>query len=408
MQYVTPTSLLTKNESHRLEKLRDYHILDTHSEDTFDKIALMVTQVFNCPSAFISFIDEDRIFIKSNLSQMTFNEAKRKDSLSSLAILQDDVLVFNDTMNVPEILDNPYVLGGNGVRFFAAVPLKTPEGYNVGTISVIDSRPREVTPLQIDMMKTLSKIVIDKLENRLRYRKTIESQIDLMNIALHEIKNPLASIKLANEIITKDGTKIPNMTEMIKSSVGRIQAKLSDLLKQSEMEETQIVLSIEEIDLKELFTRLQNSFDLLAARKNQSIIFELPDNPPPFFADRAKISDILHNLLSNAIKYSYHGATIMVMAAEVNGNIQIRVKDNGQGLDENDVDRLFTKFAKLSSKPTGKETSNGLGLSITKSFVELHNGTIEAISPGKDQGTSFIVTLPLRYEKEPSLSEFSS
>ncbi|AWH86477.1 hypothetical protein HYN59_15775 [Flavobacterium album] len=408
MQYVKPTSLLTKNESHRLEKLRDYHILDTHSEDTFDKIALMVTQVFSCPSAFISFIDEDRIFIKSNLSPLAFNEAKREESLSSLVILQDDVVVFNDTHTIPHVRENPYVSGENGVRFFAAVPLKTPEGYNVGTISVIDTHPREVTPLQINMLKMLAKIVVDKLENRLRYRKTIESQIDLMNITLHEIKNPLASIKLANEIISKDGTKIPNMAEMIKSSVGRIKSKLSDLLKQSELEENQIVLFIEEIDLKELFMRLQSNFDLLAARKGQSIIFDLPESTSQFFADKAKISDILHNLLSNAIKYSYHGAEIKVIATEINGHIRIEVKDNGQGLDESDIERLFTKFAKLSSKPTGKETSNGLGLSITKSFVELHNGTIEAVSPGKDQGTSFIVTLPLRYEKEHSLSEFSS
>jgi signal transduction histidine kinase len=250
------------------------------------------------------------------------------------------------------------------------------------------------------MLKTLAKITVDKLENRLRYRKTIEAQINLMNFALHEIKNPLASIKLANEVLKKDESSKDRMTELIKSSVNIIQNKLSDLLKQSELEETELTLSIEEVDMQEMFRRLLNNFELLAQRKNQVLKLHCEDNLPKLYADKAKISDILHNLVSNAIKYSYYGSTIDINAREVLGYMEIRVKDEGQGLNKDDVIRLFRKFAKLSSKPTGKETSNGLGLSITKSLVELHNGTIQAISPGKDRGTMFIVTLPLKYETE--------
>lgn len=397
MSFKKPVYYIPNNEDLRLEKLKEYQILDTHSEDTFDKITLMASQVFNCPNAFIIFVDEKKAFIKSNLSQYEINETPRDGSLSSIAILNDDVTIFNDTHAHPELFDSQFVKIKDGIRFFAAAPLKSPEGFNVGVISVADTIPREVTELQIDMLKTLSKIIIDKLENRLRYRKSIESQINLMNIALHEIKNPLASINLANDIIRKDPSTSGRMTDMIKSSVARIQKRLSELLTQSELEEKDLVLAIEEINLKDMFTRLLNNFELLANRKKQVIELHCDDSLPPLEGDKSKISDVLHNLLSNAIKYSYHGARIKVSAREAGNYMHIEIRDEGQGLNFEDIQKLFTKFAKLSSKPTGKETSNGLGLSISKSFVELHRGNIYAMSPGKDKGTTFIVSLPLKY-----------
>jgi len=401
MSYIKPNALLIKNEYERLEKLKDYQILDTHSEDTFDKIALMAAQVFGAPSAFISFVDKDRVFIKSNLSTLTINEVENKDSICSVAILHDTVTMFSDTQSHPELLENTYVNTGGGIRFYAGAPLKSPEGFNVGTICVVDTVPRDgATEQQLEMLKTLASIIIDKLENRLRYRKSIESQINLMNIVLHEIKNPLASIKLANEIISKSPQSAERMTENIKSSVVRIQAKLADLLTQSELEEKDLMLSIEEVDLRDMFNRLVNNFELLADRKKQFIELHVDEALPLIEADRTKISDVLHNLLSNAIKYSYHGSKIKVSAREAGNYVHIEVKDEGQGLNFNDMQKLFTKFAKLSSKPTGKETSNGLGLSISKSFVELHRGNIYAMSPGKDKGTTFIVSIPFKYKRE--------
>lgn len=406
MIYRKPASILPKNDYERLEKLRDYQILDTHSEDTFDKIALMASQIFNTPSAFISFVDEDRVFFKSNLSSLAVNEIPRNESLCSLAILEDNITLFEDTHLHESLLESPYVAAEGGIRFYAGAPLKSPEGYNMGTICVTDSVSREQpTSHQLEMLRTLSTIIIDKLENRLRYRKSVESQINLMNIALHEIKNPLASIKLANEIITKNPASTERMTENIKSAVANIQRKLGEYLAHSEMEEKDQVLNIENVDLRDMFRRLVNNFELLANRKNQSIELHVDEHLPLVEADREKILDVLHNLLSNAIKYSYHDTTIKVSAREAGNYVHIEVKDQGQGLNLSDMQKLFTKFAKLSSKPTGKETSNGLGLSITKSFVELHRGNIYAMSPGKEKGTTFIVSLPFKHRLANEESE---
>ncbi|WP_297333055.1 GAF domain-containing sensor histidine kinase [Flavobacterium sp.] len=390
-----------QSEAQRLEKLHAYHVLDTHPEDNFDNIALLAAQIFDAPNAIISFVDTNRIFLKSNLSGLPHTlSLDRHENLCGVAVLNESVTVFNDTHQHPDLLCSPLVNCENGIRFYAGAPLRSPEGFNMGMLCVTDTVPRQATHQQLEMLKTLSKLIVDKLENRLRYRKNIESQVNLMNMALHEIKNPLASINLANDIILKDPGKAEKMGQMIKSSVIRIQNKLSDLLKQSQEEEKEPVLAREELNLMELFVRLLNNFELLANKKQQIIELNCEDNLPSIYADKAKISDVLHNLVSNAIKYSYKGSVISIDAKKENGYVKIMVKDEGQGLSSDDMGKLFTKFAVLSSKPTGKETSNGLGLSITKSFVELHNGTIEAISEGKDKGTTFIVKFPVHRQAE--------
>ena len=405
MIYEKPISILPINETLRLQKLRDYQILDTHSEDTFDKIALLASQIFNTPSAYVTFVDTNRVYFKASIGSFQETEVAREDSLCSLAILDDKNTVFNDTHTLPSLMESPYVSNIGGIRFYAGAPLKSPEGYSMGTVCVVDSIPREVTEEQLEMLRTLADIVMNKLESRLRYNNIIKSQNDLMGIALHEIKNPVASISLANDILRIDGTKIPKMTDMIKRCVVTIQAKLADLLKLSEDEETDQKLSIEEADLNEMLHRLVTNFELLANKKNQIVELTIDDSLPKINIDKTKISDVLHNLMSNAIKYSYSNSTIKIIAKKIDDFVEIEFKDQGQGLNDEDAERLFKKFAKLSSKPTGRESSNGLGLSICKSLVELHNGQIFAKSPGKELGTSFFISLPIIYRHQNETEE---
>lgn len=402
MIYKKSISFIPNNEALRLQKLYDYQVLDTHSEDTFDKIALLASQIFNTKNAFVTFVDEHRVYFKANIGDFQATEVRREDSLCSLAILDEKITVFSDTRAIPDLSENRFVNSQNGIRFYAGAPLKTPEGYSVGTVCVIDSTPKEVTEHQMDMLRTLADIVINKLESRLRYNTIIKSQNELMGIALHEIKNPLASISLANDILRLDISKTQKMTDMIKYCVATIQNKLTDLLKLSEDGEKEQRLSIEEADLKEMLDRLVNNFELLANKKNQIIELTIEDTLPKINIDKTKISDVLHNLLSNAIKYSYSNTTIKIIAKKIDDFVEIEFQDQGQGLNDEDADKLFKKFAKLSSKPTGKESSNGLGLSICKSFVELHKGQIFAKSPGKELGTSFFISLPIIYKQEES------
>lgn len=394
--YSKPKNIIPANDDERLEKLKDYEVLDSFPEEVFDNIGRLAAQVFDTPSAFITFVDKDRVFFKCNISPLKANEVDRNHSLCSLAILQDNVLIFNNTHDVPELLESPYVAAEGGIRFYAGAPLKSPEGFNMGTICVVDAVEREATPEQLEMLSTLAQIVIDKLENRLRYRKSIAAQQNLMNIALHEIKNPLASINLANDIIKAKQRPTEKMAQTIKHSVNRIQRKLSGLLRQAELDATQ-ELMFEDLSLKDLLEHAVTNFELLASRKDQKIELDLKKGDISFYGDKMKMTDAMHNLLSNAIKYSYKGSVIKVSASESDNEIIIKVKDEGQGLDEADVSMLFKKFAHSGARPIDKGSSYGVGLTVTKSIIEMHRGTIEALSEGKDCGSTFIIRLPKLY-----------
>ena len=395
--------LLPVTDPERLNKLYDYQILDTHPEDTFDKIAILASQVFETPNAFITFVDKDRVFFKSNISNFIADTIPIDKNPFTIATIKDDFTVYYDTFNDHYLRDSPLVRVAGGIRFYAAAPLKTPEGYLVGTLCVADSVPRDntITEKQLEMLKSLADIVINTLESRLRYDNLLKAQDELMSITLHEIKNPLGTINLANDVALKDPSKAERMSVMIKQGVERIQSKLSDLLSHSEMEEEQLTLSIQDTDLTEIFGTLIKNFELQANRKKQKIHLDYENNLPKVPVDRKKISDIFHNLLSNALKYSYHNTIIDIIVKRSINSVEVEFRDQGQGLSKEDNEKLFMKFAKLSAKPTGKETSTGLGLFICKSFIEMHHGKIYAKSNGKDKGSSFFVTIPLHYENEP-------
>jgi signal transduction histidine kinase len=111
-------------------------------------------------------------------------------------------------------------------------------------------------------------------------------------------------------------------------------------------------------------------------------------------ADEDRLAECLDNLIHNAIKYSEPGGRVTVAAREQDGMIQVSVEDRGQGLSEEDIARAFRPFQRLSAVPTAGESSTGLGLSIVKSIVEAHVGTVGVESAGRGQGARFTVCLP--------------
>lgn len=395
--YRKPASIIPQQDEERLEKLYRYEILDTPAEDAFDKIAILAAQIFDTPSAFISFVDKDRVFFKSNISTLEGNEVLRQDSLCSLTILQDKLTVFNDTHQIPDLLESPHVSCEGGIRFYAGAPLKTNEGHQIGTICVVDTVPRDATPKQLQMLQTLSSIVIDELEHRLAARQAIRVQTDLLNMTAHDLKNPTINITLLSDLILKyaaNNSAVEGMAAKIKHSAEDMMQKLEGLLNLSQIENGEFELNQETFDLAELLSLVKNNLDLLAQQKQQTIVLSCPSSLI-LRADLKRIQEVFENLLSNAIKYSYANSQIIVKAMQENNHLIVEVKDPGQGLTEADKKKLFTKFAKLSAMPTGKERSNRLGLSIVKTLVELHHGKVWASSDGKDKGTSFFVSLPL-------------
>ena len=153
------------NEEGRIAALEKYAILDTDPEQPFDDLTLLASFVCKTPIALISLVDEDRQWFKSHVG-MDASETSRDIAFCSTAIMQSDVLVVPDALLDERFRDNPLVASDPHIRFYAGAPLINEDGYALGTLCVVDRRPRELAPEQREALKALSRLVLAQLEFR--------------------------------------------------------------------------------------------------------------------------------------------------------------------------------------------------------------------------------------------------
>ncbi|MEA5624241.1 GAF domain-containing protein [Nostoc sp. UHCC 0251] len=179
---IATTAPLPANEVERLEALRQYNILDTPAEVAFDRITSLAARLFNMPTALVSLVDESRGWFKSAYG-LDMREVQRDESICSLALLSDEVLVIPDTRQDKRLVCNPFVQNEPGLRFYASAPLLTQDGFNLGSLCLLDTQPRDaLTDEQKAILKDLAAMVIDELELRLAARKIAQIDAALLEV----------------------------------------------------------------------------------------------------------------------------------------------------------------------------------------------------------------------------------
>jgi sigma-B regulation protein RsbU (phosphoserine phosphatase) len=156
--------------------VRRYNILDTPPDGAFDRVAAMAARLFDVPVASVTIVDEDRIWFKAVHGLDGVTQIGRDPGLCASAILRDDATVIPDTLADPVACGNPLVAGPMGVRFYAAAPITTADGHKLGTVNVIDTRPRTITSGQTATLADLAAIVVDELELRLAALQTLREE----------------------------------------------------------------------------------------------------------------------------------------------------------------------------------------------------------------------------------------
>ncbi|PSN19126.1 diguanylate cyclase [filamentous cyanobacterium CCP5] len=152
-------------EAARLEALRQYEILDTPSEQSYDDITALAAYICNVPIALISLVDADRQWFKSKVG-LEASETSRSVSFCAHAILNQGMMVVKDATEDPRFFDNPLVTCAPDIRFYAGVPLVTPDGQSIGTLCIIDHEPRELSEYQTKTLEALARQVVMQLELR--------------------------------------------------------------------------------------------------------------------------------------------------------------------------------------------------------------------------------------------------
>jgi signal transduction histidine kinase len=220
---------------------------------------------------------------------------------------------------------------------------------------------------------------------------------EFLAMLAHELRNPLAPIlNIAPILQTRayEPSVVQQMSGVLQRQASHLARLVDDLLDVARITRDKIELRIQSLLAQEVIERaLEGARPMFAARR-QSVTVDAPPQPLRIDGDVVRLTQAIGNLLSNASKFSPHGARIQIDAAEREGKVRIRVRDDGAGIDGQILPHVFELFMQGDQSLDRAQGGLGIGLTVAKRLVELHGGSIEAASAGPGHGSEFTVTLP--------------
>ncbi len=214
-----------------------------------------------------------------------------------------------------------------------------------------------------------------KLKNR-ELKKLNEEKNDLLQIVSHDLKNPLYNIQHQANAILENAESGSQQAKNILQCADKMLGLIKNFLSIHAIESGKVLLHWQPVDLTRKISKVLAAYEETMARKNIMAHTELDNVHTPAWADPDAVYQVLDNLISNAIKYSSMGGEISVQLSQAEGLLTVRIQDEGAGVPLDEVDKLFQKFTRLSTRPTAGEGSNGLGLAITKKLIKQLKGDI--------------------------------
>ena len=275
-----------------------------------------------------------------------------------------------------------------------------------GLVAVLGQRVEaELHRLELEAERERMVDDLMRLTGRLRARQQVirdqnAYKTRLLGIIAHDLRNPLAAIISQAELaVAHLGRDTPTLDRVEKActkvmtSAERISSLIDATLDRVREEDGNLNLSPETCDIAALIRLATEANQAEADRKTITLTLDVADDLSAR-VDEELITQAVDNLISNAVKYTQPGGWVRVAATRQDDGLCITVQDNGQGLSAGDIARAFGRFETLSAKPTGGESSTGLGLSNVKEIVEAHGGALSVESAGIGQGALFSIRLP--------------
>lgn len=245
-------------------------------------------------------------------------------------------------------------------------------------------------------------VLMARIHTHLNLRNLFQLKTEFLSMASHDLKNPLFVIVCqAYLIATKapvGATMTPEVMDMVNNIAQhsrQMQQIITDFLDFQAVEDGHIRLDKKPVNLADLASTVVRNLQPYAQEKEIELAVSVPSGVPcTVIADHNRIDQVVQNLAGNALKFNPPGGRVVIEVQAVDGGGELRVVDNGPGLTPQDLEKIFVQTGKLSNKPTGGEASNGLGLSICRKLIELHDGEIGARNNDDGGGATFWFRLP--------------
>ena len=340
-----------------------------------------------------------------------FEEDIRNSSLKNV-IEKGEPRIINDLEDYlkkkPDSLSTQKIVS-EGIKSNLTLPLLV-KGKPVGVIFFSSRDKNAYTEKDSEYLKLIAghiaisferAILIEELmKTNERLKELNQMKDEFVSIVSHDLRSPLTNILLCSDmcLMKNFGELTEKQNEavyMINRSGIHLRDLINDLLDLAKIEAGKIELHKLKGKIGDAIKESINVMQFNAHEKKIEVKLNLPDSEPAINADWLKIFQVMNNLISNAIKFTHEGGSVTTSVRYNQDNVEVSVKDTGQGIAEDDIPLIFDKFRQVKSKATRGEKGSGFGLAIAKNLIELHGGKIWAESTvGK--GTAFYFTLPVK------------
>lgn len=377
-------------EARRLAALHTYGVLDTPPEVAFDDITRIASIVCGTPMALVSLVADRRQWFKSEVG-LGASETPIGSSICAHAILQPDVFEVPDTTKDPRFVNNPLVTGAPHLRFYAGVPLAGSDGLPLGTVCVLDTKPRELTQAQRDVLQSLARIAMNQLESRraLGEAARVEHQRSLMmRAAGHDLKQPLQVITMAVDSVQRQmaDAKLYDRLDLALQASRRLATDLDRMAQASAIADAEFLTRTRSIPVRDVLVSAVEAWRPHAEQKNLRL--RLVSCSARVISEPSLLGTIVGNLIGNAIKYTQKGGVVVGCRLR-GGVVSIEIADTGIGIPKDSIADIFESFRQLDPSADGL----GLGLSIVKSGAELLGHRIH-IESRVGRGSRFTIEVP--------------
>ena len=254
-----------------------------------------------------------------------------------------------------------------------------------------------------------------ELENSLRRLAADLSEAnrrkdEFLAMLAHELRNPLAPISNAVQVLRLgegDRGAVEKVGALLERQVGQMARLVDDLLDMSRITRGRIELRKERTDLARVIHQAVEAAQIWCSTMNHNLTVTQPEEPLTLNADPARLAQVIGNLLNNACKFTDRGGQIHLIAERDGDQAVIRVRDNGIGVTPEQHSAIFDMFTQLDTSLERSRDGLGIGLTLVKTLVEQHGGTVSVSSEGAGRGSEFVVRLPLLVEPVPEETQWT-
>lgn len=384
------------DEGARIAALHRLAILDTEPERAYDDAVELAASICGTPIAMMTLLDGQRQWFKSKVG-VPFDETPREQSFCTQAILSDDTLIVPDASADDRFKELLVVQYAPSLRFYAGAPIKSPDGFNLGTLCVLDVQSRALSKPQQDALEALRRMIERQLELRrvnLELVRLERQKRELTELVVHDLKNPIASILPNARYLTRT-TGLSENAKMaaqdITSSTEAMLRLVLNLLDISRAEDAALVPKCTPVVVAELLESVRAGAAARAAEQGGTLALDVAEDAGTVSLDADLIRRVLENLTDNALKYAPRG-TITLGARADGDSVLLTVADDGPGIPAAARAAIFEKYTRVEGAPHA-DRSRGLGLTFCRLAVEAHGGRIW-VDERTPRGSVFSLTVP--------------